>query len=208
MPSLNFDEVLLKYRYVILLVLGGVILTGIGFFYYKNGGLGQTKVEVLDDSSTPLTGTLIVVEIEGQVEKPGVYKLENGSRIDDLLIAAGGLSGDADRSWTDKYLNRAAKISDGQKLYIPKVGEQTLGTSANSGGVDQNISTNISSDSSGKININSATLGELDKLPGIGPVYGQSIVDHRPYSTTEEMVSKGAIRQSVYDKIKDLVVVY
>ena len=58
------------------------------------------------------------------------------------------------------------------------------------------------------ININTASLQELDTLPGIGPVYGQSIVEHRPYSNIEELMSKGALKKNVYEKVKDLVTIY
>ncbi|MHA2055880.1 MAG: ComEA family DNA-binding protein [Candidatus Hodarchaeales archaeon] len=56
--------------------------------------------------------------------------------------------------------------------------------------------------------MNTATLKELDSLPGIGPVYGQSIIEHRPYSTVEELLSKDALKKSTYEKVKDLVTVY
>ena len=52
-------------------------------------------------------------------EKPGVYRLSQDDRIDDALIVAGGVSASADREWMEKFLNRAAKLSDGQKIYIP-----------------------------------------------------------------------------------------
>ncbi|MFA6282333.1 MAG: SLBB domain-containing protein, partial [Candidatus Omnitrophota bacterium] len=77
---------------------------------------GGTKVEVLSESDEIDNSKNITVEIAGEVIKPGVYKLSDGSRVDDLLVLAGGLTADADRSWTDKYLNRAAKVTDGQKV--------------------------------------------------------------------------------------------
>ena len=58
------------------------------------------------------------------------------------------------------------------------------------------------------VNINTATLKELDTLPGIGPVYGQNIIEHRPYSTVEELLSKAVLKKNVYEKIKDKVSVY
>lgn len=148
------------------------------------------------------------MEIAGEVLTPGVYKLQAGSWVEDLLIISGGFTVDADRSWTDKYLNRAAKLTDGQKVFIPNINEHSDILSAKKSGGDQTISSTFSSDSNTLININTASLGELDSLPGIGPVYGQSIIEHRPYSTLDELVSSGAIKQSLYDKIKDKITIY
>ncbi|MDP1710267.1 MAG: ComEA family DNA-binding protein [bacterium] len=205
MQGLSFDELISKYRYPLLVLLGGLILTGVGILFVKTGfNFSGDKVEILSgqNNSTAagqIEGFGLTVEIGGSVVKPGVYKLPGGSRIDDLLVLAGGFSGGADRNWSDKYLNRAAYLADGQKVYIPKVGEQTLGASAKTATGDQNASL---------ININTASTSQLDSLPGIGPVYAQKIIEQRPYSTLEELVSKGAIKQSVFDKIKDKITIY
>jgi competence protein ComEA len=205
----NSLTLLLQNKKLTLSILIGLILIGLGIVYFKKlPSLGGTKVEVLNDTTKAQEVLQITVEIAGQVERPGVYKLPDNSRVEDLLISAGGFSKDADRVWTEKYLNRAAKLTDSQKVYIPKVGEQTLGASAKENGEYQTISSTISTPSSGLVNINTATLSQLDKLPGIGPTYGQSIIDHRPYSNVEELVSKGAIKQNVFAKIKDQVSVY
>ena len=209
MQGFDLDELLLRFRYPLLILLGGLILIGVGVFYYKSGiNFSSTKVEVLTATSSAQVSNEITVEIAGEVIYPGVYKLSLGSRVDDLLVVAGGFSAKADRNWTDKYLNRAAKLTDGQKVYIPSVDQQLGASTANKLGGDQSVSSSLSSDSSNLININTGSLSELDSLPGIGPVYAQSIIDHRPYSNTSELLSKGALKQSVYDKIKDLVTVY
>src|SRR3989344_159224 len=197
---------LLSSRSLLILLLSGIILIGLGVFFFKNGlGISETKVEVLNETTEAQETNEITVEVSGQVEKPGVYNLPNGSRIEDLIIISGGVSANADRLYLDKYLNRAAKLTDGQKLYIPSVNEQTLGASANKSGGDQTTSGAFLDNLSSLTNINTASLAELDKLPGIGPVYGQSIIDHRPYSNTQELVSRGVLKKSVYDKIKNLV---
>jgi competence protein ComEA len=165
-------------------------------------------VEVLSGTTSGEGTGEIAVEIAGEIIKPGVYKLPMGSRVDDLLVISGGFSASADRKWTDKYLNRASKLTDGQKVFIPSVNEQLGVLSAKNTGGDQTVSSTFSSDSNTLININTASLGELDSLPGIGPVYGQSIIEHRPYSNVEELLSKGALKSSVYQKVKDLVSVY
>jgi competence protein ComEA len=121
---------------------------------------------------------------------------------------SGGLTPLADKIWTEKYLNRTVKLTDGQKVYIQSVNEQLSSVSAKNGGGNQTISPNFSSDSNTLININTASFSQLDSLPGIGQVYGQSIIEHRPYSTLGELVSNGAIKQSLFDKIKNLLTIY
>lgn len=195
---------LYKNRYLVLIVLSGLILIVLGYIFSKNLELFQSsKIEVLDasgdvSSSTMNATTELVVEISGEVIRPGVYKLSGGSRIDDLLIASGGLSQNADRDFVAKSINRAAKLSDGQKLYIPELG-QTLGISSTSGG---------GGGETGFVNINTADAKTLDTLSGIGPVYAQNIIEHRPYSETSELVSKGAIPNNVYLKIKEKISCY
>jgi len=196
----NFEEFLYHYRFVVFFLLLGVLLVLLGVFLSKtktnpSGG----KVEVLRGTTeAQKIDPEIVVEIVGAVQKSGVYQLPNGSRIEDLIIAAGGFSVSADRVWIDKFINRAAKLSDGQKVYIPKVGEsfdsaqdkQSYVVSAKNDGVYQTTSSILGTEKSGLININTASLEELDTLPGIGPVYGQNIIEHRPYSNLEELLSK------------------
>ncbi len=210
LPSgFNISDFFVKYRNPLLILLAGLILIASGAFLLKSGLVApSTKVEVITDNTTSQGEGEITVEIAGQVISPGVYKLPINSRVEDLLTISGGFSANADRTWTDKYLNRAAKLTDGQKVFIPSVNQQSVGSSANKSGGDQTISSTFTSDSNSMININSASLEELETLTGIGPVYGQSIIEHRPYSNTSDLVSKGAIKQSLYEKIKDYISVY
>jgi len=203
------ENLFLKYRYPLLIFIVGLTLTACGLFFSKSGLLSSpTKVEVLQATTSGQISGEITVEIAGEVLSPGVYKLPRESRVDDLLVAAGGFSADADRGWTDKYLNRAAKLTDGQKVYIPPANQQIDESSAKSSGGYKTVSSDFSSDSNNLVNINTASSAELDSLPGIGPVYAQNIIEHRPYSNVDELLSKGALKTSVYQKIKDLVTVY
>ncbi len=158
--------------------------------------MGESTTAKQNDSLQPKE---IVVEISGAVQKEGVYSLPSGSRVNDLLVIGNGLSVDADRGWVDKNINRAAKLVDGQKIYIPFARETTQSGSEQNPNGDRG---------SGSININSASLSELDTLPGIGQAYASNIIEHRPYSNSEELVSKGALKQYVFDKIKNSITVY
>lgn len=211
MQGFESSELLFKFRYPILVLLIGLIFIGTGYFVFNSGITSSgTKVEVLsaETEAGPDIHQDITTEIAGEVITPGVYKLPSGSRINDLLVVSGGFSSKADRVWTDKYLNRASKLTDGQKVYIPNTNSQSNTSTANKMVVDQNISPPIVTMKVGLVNINTATLNELDTLPGIGPVFGQKIIEQRPYSTAQELVSKGVLKQSLYNKVKDLVTIY
>ena len=212
MPKLpdNLDDLFFRFRYVILIFLLGAILTGVGLFISQNERNGDgDRVEVLTGATEGQNeGSEIVVEIAGEVERPGVYKLPKNSRIGDLLVAAGGVSPNADRDWMEKSLNRAARLADGTKIYIPAVNERSGVLSANNLGVAGGSDAVRGSGGSNLININLASQKELETLPGIGPVYAQNIIEHRPYSNVEELSTKGALKKSTYEKIKNLVTAY
>lgn len=202
----NIERFLFRNRWVIVSGLIGLIFIGFGIFSFRAGIFEGTKIEVLEATAggNPPAGGLageVMVEISGAVEKPGVYKLLASERLERLLIEAGGLSAQADREWVEKNLNRAAKLVDGQKIYIPKRGEVGNGRLEAGGTKSGSVAGAIS----GLVNINTATLAELDGLPGIGAVRAQAIIDNRPYSSPEELLGKKVIPQSVYEKIKEKI---
>lgn len=143
----------------------------------------------------------IMVDVEGAVVKPGVYTLSSDARIRDALIAAMGLSSTANRDWVSMHINLAAKLSDGAKVYIPSVGELGNSTVSGSGAV-------VGDSTSSQININTASMSELDSLSGVGPVTAQKIIDNRPYTDIQELLNKKVIGNSVFEKIKEKITVY
>lgn len=184
----------------VLVVIGmvgvGVLIYGLwGELMPEKAGVEIVKGDVIGNIDN--MGE-ITVDVAGAVEKPGVYKLPSGSRNGDALVMAGGLSAKADREWVAKSLNLAEVVKDGGKIYIPR----QLGNSD-----IQRIGESVNQ-TSAKVNINTASLGELDSLVGIGEARARTILDNRPYANTQELVSKAKIPQSVYDKIKDSIVVY
>lgn len=197
------EKYLHEYRWQVLTGLVGLLLVGGGIFVLGSGFFEQPKVEVLGSSIGEIGGIReiggkIIVEISGEVEKPGVYELEKDKRIEDLLISSGGLTFKSDKTWVEKNLNRAQKLVDGQKVYIPRLGE--IREIREIGGIK--TTENVES----KININSASLKELDSLSGIGEVRAQAIIDNRPYGTIEELVSKKVVPKSVFEKIKESII--
>lgn len=144
-----------------------------------------------------LTSEFLTVDIEGAVSKPGVYELPFGSRVEDAITAAGGFSTDADLAMIAKVLNRAAKVSDGAKLFIPRVSDRTV-VRDESVAVEADVPVN-----SGMVSLNGASQSELEALNGIGPATAKKIIAGRPYQTLEEVVSKKAMSQSLFTKLKD-----
>lgn len=201
------DEFLQKYHKNIIFLLFGVILVGLGLFFSKIGVFdSKDKIEILNNTTEPQnTVSEIIVEISGSIEKPGVYKLSGNSRVEDLLIVSGGISASADRDWVSKNINRASKLVDGQKIYIYSQSE--VASAKESGGIklDQQVLGESNTNFNNLININTASLEKIMELPDIAQKRGQSIIEHRPYSTKEELVSKGVISQNIFEKIKNLI---
>jgi len=136
-------------------------------------------------SGSALGASNLAVDVEGAVVSPGVYTLPAGSRVEDAIQAAGGLAPEADLTTLAKTINRAAKVLDGGKIFIP--GHSDAQTAP----------------SSGFVSVNTASASELETLSGIGPATAKKIIDNRPYQTFEELVSKKAISPSVFEKIKE-----
>ncbi len=156
----------------------------------------QDESPLVKNSSSSAKQTEITVDIEGAVLKPGVYKLPGDSRVQDGLIAAGGLGDNADRGKVTRGLNLAAKLVDSGKIYIPFQGEQIAASSQNILGV---------SSSNGTVNINTASEQELDGLSGIGKVTAGKIISNRPYGAVEELLEKKIVGKKVFDQIKDKI---
>ena len=200
----RFSPVFFAYRLPILLGCIGIIFFAYGLIQLFGSTTAEKDVEIFTEVKAAETKPL-VVDVEGGVVNPGVYTLNSDARIQDALVAAGGLSATADRNWVAKTLNLAAKVTDGAKIYIPMEGEigTTGSISSNSSGSSEGSST-----VSGLININSASQAKLEALPGIGPVTAQKVIDGRPYSTVEELLAKKILSKKVYEQVKEKVSTY
>jgi competence protein ComEA len=134
---------------------------------------------------------LVIVDVAGEVNKPGVYELAPNARVIDALKAAGGASKSADLS----LINLARVIKDGEQIYIEKkwTGNSTFRRSSNSG----------------IINVNRASAKELDRLPGIGPVLAARIIEYRsangPFTSIDDLKKVSGIGGSTLEKFKSKI---
>jgi competence protein ComEA len=123
-----------------------------------------------------------------------VYEFEAGKRINETLVAAGGLAVEADREWVAQYVNRAERLRDGMKLYIPVAGEEV------EAGPAAEVTT---ANGSEKVSVNQAGQAELEALWGIGPATAEAIINGRPYGTVEELVESKILKQNVWERNRD-----
>lgn len=187
-----------KNLVVVTLSVMGVITMVAGILpYFKSE---EPKIEIIKADEEQESQSIIMVDVSGAVENPGVYELPQGARVGNALSQAGGLAAQADRGWVSRYVNLASQVSDGMKIYIPEMGE---GNVSQIGEVE-----GIGHTSLGGVNINTASSSELDALWGIGESRANDIISNRPYQEVEELMTKAGIPKNVFEKIKDKVSVY
>ncbi len=190
----------MKSSHLATLVMGGagviLLLSALGIEYIKSNQKISGGTFTATESAT-FSRQTIKVDIEGAVQRPGIYEIPNDSRIQDVLITAGGLLAKADRTTMSKTINLAQRLFDGQKIYFPEVGETVVNVTAGSS----------SQSNSATININTASESDLDTLAGVGPVTAKKIISGRPYQNISDLITKHLVGQSVYDKIKDTITV-
>ena len=194
----------------ILLVVGIVAtLVGGAALLFRDGGSQDGITITLDEpdsafvvgSQPPAT---IKVYISGEARRPGVYELPSDARADDALQAAGGPTSNA----ALELVNLAKKVADEEQIHIPgqsdrgDVREVPDGSPPSSAG-------NAGPSSSGKLNINTATVEQFTSLPNIGPSRAAAIVDYReregPFGSVDELKNVGGIGDKITDSIRDLV---
>lgn len=170
------------------------------------------------DSTRPVTVVVmgnpdatVVVQVSGAVASPGLISLPAGSRLEQAISAAGGLTVDADVS----QLYLAARIGDGERIVIPVTGTGASGSSTSDGGTPQQAPTGASAaapelDGSGVgLDINTATVDQLVALPGIGQVLAERIVAYRdahgPFTSVDQLGDVEGIGDSLIDRLRPLV---
>ena len=138
----------------------------------------------------------LIVHVVGAVAEPGLYRLDDGSRVDDAIRHAGGAKAKA----ALELVNLAAPVADGQQIVVPT---RVAATAAAPAGAGHAVP------AGGRVRLNSATLADLDALPGIGPVTAQKILDYRTkkgaFSSVEELDAVPGIGPARLEQLKELV---
>lgn len=195
-----------------LLLLSAFIIVGIWFVFLHDDDYEllnqemrhvQKEVDVLNtniaESPNELETVKIIVDVKGEVRKPGVYEIDSDARVIDVIQLAGGALEAADLN----AINLAAFLQDGQVVYVPKIGEENPYWSGQSG--------NMNGNENSLVNINRASASELEQLPGIGPSKAMAIIqyreEHGPFSDVQQLLNVSGIGQKTLEKLLPYITV-
>lgn len=159
-----------------------------------NGNPPRPGEAVLE--AEPAEAPELVVHVVGAVRQPGLYRLAEGSRVDDAIAEAGGPTGKALLAG----VNLASPIADGQQIVVPAKGRAGAAPLADASG---------SPGAGGRVHLNTATLEDLDALPGVGPVTAQRILDYRQehgaFQSVDELDAVSGIGPARLEQLRELV---
>ena len=166
-------------RAALQIALGLAIVAALAILALRPAEQRGIEIEMRD----PAPGIdQIRVDVSGAVLEPQVVTAAPGDRVSDVIALAGGLAPDADTA----PLNLSRRVFDEDAVRVPRLGEAAA-----------------------LLDVNSATLEQLDALPGIGPAYAAAIVAEReragPYATTDDLTARGTIPEHVYEGIRDMI---
>jgi competence protein ComEA len=171
---------------IVALFLGGKLLV-------RHGSAAPAPPPVAA-AAAPARSAAVVVDVVGAVRSPGLYRFRQGARIADAVARAGGATRKADLA----LVNLAAPLADGQQIVVPRR-VKSAGAAAAAGGAG----------GTGPVHLNTATLEQLDALPGVGPVTAQKILDYRQehgaFSSVDELDAVPGIGPARLDQLRDLV---
>jgi competence protein ComEA len=182
-------------------LFGGAIVVAVvlvlALRHFGGGGAGAAAPSYAPlsatGSATPTAAKLLVIDVAGYVRRPGLYKMPADSRVDDAIRAAGG----ATRKAQLDAVNLAAPIADGQQIVVPGSGAGGVAAASSPAG----------SSPSAPLSLNSATLEQLETLPGVGPVTAQKILDfrqkHGAFSSLDELDAIPGIGSARIEQLRD-----
>jgi competence protein ComEA len=174
---------------LVVLVLADRLLLG--------AGAAQPARALPPPAALTVADARLVVDVVGAVRRPGLYRLQQGSRVADALSRAGGLTTKADRT----LVNLAAPLADGEQVIVPARVAPVGPGAVPAGGA--------AAAPAGPVHLNVATVEQLDALPGVGPVTAQKILDYRQkhgaFGSVDELDAISGIGPARLDQLRDLV---
>lgn len=187
-----------RYRGIVFFIIIVLAIAGIILFQVLRPDPAPIKMVAPTPLPTPAatpTPSPLRVYVSGAVHMPDVYALPLGSIVKDALVAAGGATDEADLD----RINLALAVSDGQHVYVPRLGEENPPVEPPS---EQPAA-------DGKIDLNAADPATLETLPGIGPAIAQRIIDYRqthgPFNSIEDIMEVSGIGPATFEQIQDLI---
>ena len=188
--------------YVLLGVMAGFVLAGV-LVFVSRAPAGNSIILAPAPTEAP-----IAVHVTGAVARPGLYEFPTGVRVQDAIDAAGGMLTEADSA----LLNLAELLEDGQQLDIPyKAGSQPVATTTTLQLPSSVTPTPTADPNVELVNINTASLEELESLDGIGSATAQKIIDYRtengPFVSIEDLINVSGIGPAVMDQIRPFITV-
>lgn len=217
-----------RNRNLVFVLILFIAFGGAGVFYMRQPVQGPVEIRTVEEPTataapTPApspTPAPVRVYVTGAVAHSDVYFLPAGSIIKDAIAAAGGFTTEAD----PEHINQALEVLDQQQIHVPRRGEQNAPPPVQGGSSPGELSSGQGGSSrsgpaaggaapvsGGLINLNTATLEQLDSLPGIGPAIAQRIIDYREsvggFKTVEEITEVSGIGDATLAKIKDSITV-
>jgi competence protein ComEA len=204
------SEVARLRRMLVVAGLAIAAILGVAAFLLAatgGGGDGVTVAGALPHESPgdssgagPSSSAVLVVEVVGAVQDPGVYRLAAGSRVGDAVAAAGGYAARLDAARAARELNLAARLNDGDQVRVPSRDDAPAAA-----GVESQPTT-----AGGIVHLSTATAAQLDTLPGIGPVTAAKILasrDKQPFAAIDDLRTRKLVGASTFDKLRALVAV-
>jgi competence protein ComEA len=195
-------EFLLQRRRLLLAAAGTLVLILLLGRFVLGAGTTTTAAPlppppVAGAGVTGLPSSRVVVDVVGAVRRPGLYRLAQSSRIADALTRAGGATAKADLA----QVNLAAPLADGEQVVVPRRGAAGAAPAAGSASAGNPAA---------PVQLSTATLEQLDSLPGVGPVTAQKILDYREkhgaFQSVDELDAVPGIGPKRLEQLHDLVV--
>lgn len=216
--AFRFDQEIDRWQVIAALCVAVLILLYSAYSVARTYSSRQTKVIATSTSDSNQNkdkqGQWLYIHICGSVKNPGVYRIGPGTRVNAVVALAGGMNADADSG----AVNLARQLIDGERVYVPRVGENpgAIGPGVESpvgpaSDTPSQASKGSAKTAAGKVNLNSATAGDLESLPGIGPTLAARIIEYRQkrngFTDIEQLSNVSGIGPKKLDQIRTHVYV-